>query len=121
MATFAEDIEGALQEIRETYAKAATFCRGARETPLTDVVIGKRTFRFVDDNGFTVHRVTRDFIIEAAQLKGIEPRIGDRIKQTVNGSEQVYDVVSLNGEPCFYHSDDGENTIRIHTLFQSMK
>ena len=119
MATFLEDINGALEEIRVTYDRAATFINGTTTIALTGVVIGKRTFRFVDDNGFTIHAETRDYIIEAAQMGGLAPRIGNTITETINGYVHTYKVVSLNNEPCFYFSDDSENTMRIHTQFQS--
>lgn len=116
---FEKVVTAGLKRIREIYAKTAIFVNGTNFVPLTNVVIGSRTFRFVDDNGFTVHAETRDFIIETSQMLGLEPRIGNVIKQTINGYVHTFKVVSLNNEPCFYFSDDNENTMRIHTQYQS--
>lgn len=118
MATFEEDIQGGLREIQETYAKTATFVNGATEIPLINVVIGKRTFRYVERSGLTMHKETRDFIVETAQMNGVEPAIGNQIKQTFGGFIHTYKVVSLNNEPCFHYSDDANNTMRIHTLLE---
>jgi len=119
MATFTEDIEAALQEIRVTYARDAVFVNGGDTITLENVVIGKRLFRFVDDNGFMIHTETRDFIVEVSQMGGVEPRIGNTIRETIQGYVHTFKVVSLNNEPCWYYSDDNENTMRIHTQFQS--
>lgn len=118
---FSNVITAGLDRIRGIYAKTATFINGDGELELTNVVIGKRTFRFVDDNGFTVHKETRDFIVENSQMFEIEPKIGDLIKQSYGDPlyRHTFKVVSLNNEPCFYASDDDDNTIRIHTLFVS--
>lgn len=119
MSTFSEEIADALADLRSETGVSATYRRGDSEIPLTKVGRGTKTFRFVDERGTAKRIETSDFLIETAQLvlggSVIEPRIGDRITETVAGQLVTYQVVSINKEPCFRWSDPDRTQMRIHT------
>jgi hypothetical protein len=61
-----------------------------------------------------------DFLFEAADLllndEQVEPRAGDIIKTTHNGSESRFEVVSPGGdEPAWRFSDPNRVRVRVHT------
>ena len=68
-----------------------------------------------------IHQRTRDYLISAADLviNGAltRPQRGDEIHEVINGRIQVYEVVSINGEPEWRFSDATQLTIRIHTQY----
>ena len=119
--TFAEEIAEGLADAREDIGQDVTYLRGSAEIELTQVIPGSKVFRFTDEHGTTKHIETSDFLVEAAQLQiagsPIEPRIGDRIRQTMGSNTVTFLVSSINNEPCFRPSDRQAKTqLRIHTI-----
>lgn len=117
--THAAEIADALADARSETGITATYLRGTTEIALTEVVRGTKVFRFHDEHGSAKHIETSDFLIETAQLaisgSPIEPRIGDKIQETVGDQVFTYQVASINNEPCFTSRDPGKTQIRIHT------
>ena len=121
MATPSEQLAAGLAKVRKAWGESVTYFRGSAEIALTEVVPGSKVFRFTDEHGTTKHIQTSDFLVEAAQLQisgtAIEPRIGDRIRQTVGSHTITFLVSSINNEPCFRPSDrQGQTQFRIHTI-----
>ena len=118
--SFASEIADALEDIRGEFGSLATYCRGETEYQLNAVSKGKTDFRFVGDDGATVRIQTVDWLFEFALLTDEElPRKGDRITEAISSNTHVYEVTSVNGEPCWAWSDPAKTQIRVHTLFVS--
>jgi hypothetical protein len=77
--------------------------------------IGSSNFQFTDSEGFVDHVKTRDFLIRPSELKldyvPIDPKPGDRI---VTDCGDTYEVMAVNGEPCWRWSDPFQSRFRIH-------
>lgn len=61
----------------------------------------------------------RDYLIVLADLfeisGGTLPKEGDRITETIGGTEQAFEVCKRDGEPCWRFSDRERTRIRVHT------
>lgn len=58
----------------------------------------------------------RDFLMEAADLGAIEPRVGDRITQVIGGGTKTFDVYAPAGHKPWRWCDDGRTALRVHTV-----
>lgn len=118
--TFAVEITDALVDIRGEFGAVATYLRGATEYGLDPVSKGQTDFRFVGDDGGTVRLQTVDWLFAFALLTDGElPRKGDRLSEDIGTDIHLYEVTSVNGEPCWSWSDPAKTQIRVHTLFVS--
>jgi len=79
----------------------------------------RTVFRFVDLGGNSLREVTRDYLVDAADLKIngvlIEPQRGDYIIETLKGQKIRHDVLAPNNEPDWRWSDRYQRIYRIHT------
>ena len=73
-------------------------------------IVGKTLFRTSEMSGLAAYVNSVDFIVDADSL-GRYPSNGDRI---VNG-DKVFEVFSIDGEPCWRYSGDTMTKYRIHT------
>lgn len=119
MATRSQIVTAALRRIRNTDDRTAMYVNGEDEFTLRNVVIGERKYRYDDQDGFSVYQETRDFIVESAQMKGLEPKVGHLIREEFDQFNHTFKVVSLNGEKPWHYCDDKGSAIRIHTILQS--
>ena len=114
------DFTEALADIRGEFGAVATYMRGATEYELDPVSRGKTDFRFVGDDGGAQRVQTVDWLFAFALLAGEElPRKGDRLTEQIGDDIHLYEVTSVNGEPCWSWSDPAKTQIRVHTLFVS--
>ena len=96
-------------------SRQVIYARGALEKEIP-ALVGKTVFRV--DNGYGLfERVeARDYLIEVADLAQFgEPARGDRVKETLNGKVELFEVMAPNGEDVFRYSDSYRKVFRIHT------
>ena len=118
--SFASEIKDALADIRGESGAVATYLRGAIEYGLDPVSRGATDFRFQGDNGGTLRVQTVDWLFEFSLLTDGElPRKGDRLSEEIGTDTHLYEVTSVNGEPCWSWSDPAKTQLRVHTLFVS--
>lgn len=59
----------------------------------------------------------RDYLIPVSALGATPPARGDRITETVNGTQVVFEVTSVvPGEPEWRYADEHRTCYRVHTL-----
>lgn len=92
--------------------------RGTAEVELSGVVIGETQFVQEVDEAVIAQWRGRDYFIAVSDLvlgeTSITPEAGDRITQTVNGTDKEYEVVGASPEPCYRYTGPDEATFRIH-------
>lgn len=93
------------------------YARGS--TVVTDIpaVVGQFTFRLNDGYGITTHSRSRDYLIDGPAFIALfgEPQAGDSIVERIGESVQTYEVMAPGGERPWRWSDQGQQTLRIHT------
>lgn len=99
-------------------SSSVTYARGAFSVVL-NATIGKTAFRQTDDYGVIRRYEMRDFIVQASDLvlntETVLPEPGDKITQTENDIDYVYEVMSPGDEPHYRFSDAYMMVLRIHT------
>jgi hypothetical protein len=107
----------ALSAARRAGGVAITIRRGSSEEPAT-ATLAKTVFTDKSDGSSTraLQRVeTRDYMLPAAEYlvdgDPATPAAGDQIVQ----AGRTYEVVSVNGEPCYRSADPGDVWLRVHT------
>jgi hypothetical protein len=104
-------------QLQDHAATTLTYKRGANEI----VIVG--TFARVDrevaqDTDYRIQNELRDLIVSASQLKidnqAIEPTPGDRVLEVVDGETRTYEVLPLDGTPCWQWLGNREVDYRIH-------
>lgn len=79
---------------------------------------GKTEFTSIGDT-FEIGGEIIDFLITADDLildsSTVKPVIGDKITETIDSVDYVYEVLNLAGDGCYRYSDPDCLTYRIHT------
>ena len=74
-----------------------------------------------DESGLTTKVLYHDWIFRAADLVlpgefvAMLPRKGDRWKPTINGVEEIYEVLPVDKRPCFERHDPAGVLLLVHT------
>ena len=99
-------------------SRQVIYARGA-QTKEIPALVGKTVFKVDKGYGLFERVEARDYLIEVADLVpllgGSEPERGDRIKDTLNGSVELFEVMAPGGEGHFRYSDPYRKVFRIHT------
>lgn len=98
-------------------ASAVVYSRG--ETTLTiQATKGRREYEVLQGGSVTVAQ-SHDWIVRADDLAPlgfpVEPKVGDRITETVGGLIRVYEVMRVGGGEHFRDSDPVGTDLRIHS------
>ena len=96
-------------------SRQVIYARGA-QTLEVPALVGKTIFKVDKGYGLFERVEARDFLIEVADLAEFgEPERGDRVKDTLNGSVELFEVMAPGGEGHFRYSDPYRKVFRIHT------
>lgn len=104
---------------QQAYGRTITYARGAETATLT-AWLGTSFFaRSTEDPGASLVTSERDYMIAAADLviggSQTVPQSGDRILETVDGEELIFEILVTAGEPGWRYSDQTRQIIRVHT------
>ena len=108
-----------LEGMRHTHAsRPVVYQRG--EVSLTlNATIGRTVFQVLSAEGAVEQVERRDYLVRAVDLVfgGVRtvPLAGDRIRESRDGKEYVYEAVATGQEKHFRPSDPGGVTLRVHT------
>jgi len=95
-------------------SRPVIYARGAQEKEVP-ALVGKTVFRVETGYGLFERVEARDFLVEVADLTEFgEPQRGDRVKDTLNGAVEIFEVMAPNGESHFIYSDPYRKVFRIH-------
>lgn len=117
-------LNGMMQAAKANPAVTLIYARGAETVDLTGLAwVGRmNTVRQVGVAGAAIVYGDRDYIIPIETLviggQRVEPKRGDRIRETVAGVTRVFELVSQAGEPEWRWSDDERTAYRVHTKEQ---
>ena len=118
--------EGAawLETMRVAHAsQMVTYQRGGDLVEVA-ATVGRKAYEIADEYGAVVQVDATDFIVAAADLvlggETVEPQPGDRIRMTVTGGVEVYEVLAPG--PGMAHSEPADPyrmAWRVHTKHAS--
>ena len=105
-------------QLKDHCGLSVTYCRG----PLMVSITGTATmheYEVVDTDGVVTIVTSRDYVVHAADLvlagTTITPRGGDRITETIGGTEQTFEVMPLGGSRAFDPVDPDSVLLKVHT------
>lgn len=118
MSDFDDDWAAASGVFPEVFGDTVTYQRGANSVPVTAEVQVNR-YEVTDLDGVVTVVTSRDYLVTAADLvlagAEIVPRAGDRIVETIRGTEQTFEVVPLGQQKEYEQADPAGLSLLIHT------
>lgn len=100
---------------RAHISHTVTYARGALSARV-QATVGQTSFQVDSGYGLFQEVTSRDFIIDVDDLAAFgEPQRGDRVTETLNGSNEVFEILAPGTEPHFEYSDRDRAVFRIHT------
>jgi hypothetical protein len=111
---------GMAQSLKRLAGLEGVYARGATESdPITGLPT-QHEYEVVDDEtGLPTKVLSYDWRFVAAELLldgvPITPRKGDRWKPTLEGVEEIYEVLPLGKRPCFVRADTSGVLLLVHT------
>jgi hypothetical protein len=99
---------------------SVTYTRGATTVTILDTDgaawVGRTAFASTQQGAARVEWGDRDYLILASALAALgEPQVGDRVAETVEGVELVFEVKTpRTGEPAWRYSDPTRTVYRVH-------
>lgn len=110
--------QGQANAVTITYTRGAESVTIAADEPGAAWVGNTLFARVVDEPGAAVLWGERDYIIPAASLviggELTRPQKGDRIAETIDGAELVFELQTPTGEPAWRYSDADRQRYRVH-------
>ena len=119
MADILEQAAAFLGRMRVAHlSRTVTYQRGADSVDVA-ATVGKTQFEIDSGYGVVETFQSRDFLIAATDLvlggEQVEPRQGDRVRETIGETVHVHEVMAPGKAPCWRWSDPYRTTLRIHT------
>ena len=103
---------------RQTRAVSVTYSRG-HESVTVEATVDRTTFDMPDATGVLHQVVSRDYIIDVADLVladvEIEPEPGDVITEVIGAKTYTHEVRSPIQDTPWRHSNPAKSAYRIHT------
>ena len=96
------------------------YARGSQESELIRGVPVQHEYEVIDEQtGLPTRVISYDWRFVAAELlfadEPVTPRKGDRWKATIEGAEEIYEVLPIGKRPCFERADASGALLLIHT------
>ncbi|HDZ20085.1 MAG TPA: hypothetical protein ENH78_02175 [Phycisphaerae bacterium] len=124
MPAFDDDFAAADAMFAEAFGGEVTYVYGSSEITVT-AEASLHDYEVQDPHGVFETIQSRDYVISAAALvidgEPITPRAGNKIKETINGSIEIFQVMPLGrtnrfgDRPAAEHTDTSETSWLIHT------
>lgn len=105
-------------QLQDHAGVSIAYQRGPNSVSITGTV-SQHVYEVVDAEGFGITALSRDYIVQAADLvlsgAEIAPRAGDRITETIRDTSQTFEVMAI-GQLKEYEPVDTDGTmLKIHT------
>ena len=105
-------------QLKDHAGVSITYTRGANSVSITATAT-LREYQIVDDEGFGIVMLSRDYIVHAADLilsgAEIAPRAGDQITETIRSVSETYEVMPLGQKKEYEPFDQDGTLLLIHT------
>jgi len=116
--TFDADFAAANDLLAEAFGEQVTLQRGATEVEGVTAQVFTQEYQGEDEDGFATTWVFTDFVLDMDDYDfgggAVEPRKGDRIKRTIDGTVHTYEVLPIpSGRVCEWGDTSGDEW-RIH-------
>jgi len=96
-----------------------TYTRGSSSLSNLEAIPTEERYSVPDEQGILQEIHSRDYLVKASELiiggSAIEPRVGDRIVETIGTVSMTFEVFPIDGQRCFRYRDASRGTLRIHT------
>lgn len=103
------------QQLERAAGVSVTYVRTGQSPIAMTAVVGRTVFASNMVNQAQVEFGDRDYLIKATDLTLGEPQIGDRIHETIDGEQRIYEIMTPNtGEPAWRWSDPQHTVYRLH-------
>ena len=118
MPAFDDDFAQADAMFAEAFGGDVTFVYGSSEITVTAEAV-LHDYEVQDAHGVFETIRSRDYVISAAALviggEPITPRAGNKVKEAINGSTEIFQVMPLGDRPAAEHTDTSGTSWLIHT------
>lgn len=92
-----------------SYTQASTTVTGITAVPQDE------EYSVWDGEGGHTKIQSNDWILKLSDLDGLEPRPGDRVTETRNGVERVYEVMPIDKRPAAEDHDNAGVMVVVHS------
>jgi hypothetical protein len=111
---------GMAQSLQRLAGVLGVYVRGADESePLIGVPVQHEYEVIDDETGLPTRVISYDWQFVKSELAlGVEPitpRKGDRWKPSVEGTDEIYEVLPIGKRPCFERADSSGVLLIVHT------
>ena len=109
-----------LQSKRTSHALVDVVYERSSTEYAMEAQLGRTVYDAMDNFGITIRQESRDYLITTDYFEQLPagkqyPRLGDKIKETIDLQEHVYKVTSIFGADQCYQEDMHRMRFRIHT------
>lgn len=102
--------------LQQVDGRAVVYQRGATLTiENITAVPTEEIYKVMSGDGMMTQIQSIDWIFSASALATITPKPGDRIAETINGTEYLYDVFPIGDLPCYEWHDSSREMLVLHT------
>lgn len=120
MPEFDTDFAAADDLLAEAFGGTVTYARGSDTVNVTAEVV-LADYGVTGPIGGRIQVQPRDYLITAADLvlnsAQITPRSGDKIRETILGIVEEFQVMPLGDRPCHEDADAGKTKWLVHTKY----
>lgn len=118
-SVFGHLVNSQFETLRPLAGVAVTYTRGSDSLEELDAIPTEERYSVPDEQGILQEIHSRDYLVKTSELivdgSAVEPRVGDRITETIGSVDMIFEVFPVDGQRCFRYRDASRGTIRIHT------
>lgn len=121
MGLFDDDFAACDAMLAEVFGGKVSIHRGSLSTSDVTAEPVAMFYEVADSEGFLTTIQSRDFVIDVADYlfnaTPVQPRAGDRIKESIAGTTHVYEAAPIGNKPVAEWEGSQKPQWRIHTKF----
>lgn len=108
-------------ELKAHNSRTVKYVDGACEATV-QATVGRTLLKLTDaGGGVQMVWTDRDYLVAAADLEAagvtMPPRRGQKVRETVGGAVQVYELLTPGAEPVWRWADPHRTLVRVHTKY----
>lgn len=119
MVSFDDDFAAVDAMLAEVFGCTVSIHRNTASTTGVTAEAVIRDYEIDEQEGFAATIQSRDFVIDVSDYRieatAVQPRSGDRIKETIGGVVHVFEVMPLGSRPCVEWIGNSKAQWLIHT------
>lgn len=119
MSALSDAVAGLAATLKNVAGESVVYTRGPMSSDPITAVSDVQTYEVLDQQGIPISVLSYDFLFTTSDIvigsDQIEPRSGDRIAATLNGTPCVFEVVPLGNKPCAEWAEPDGIMLVVHT------